>query len=82
MDLLVHELEAQLRIKRSAQQIPFEHFDLEFTSQGSRPVYERPPDPGSMELRIDEYGANLVSEERYESDDVAVSFPDTGLCFR
>jgi len=82
VELLVHELEAQLGIERSAQEVSLEHLDLEPTSQGLRAIDERPADPGSLEFWLDEYGTDLVPQERDEPDDVPVIFPDPCLCFR
>jgi hypothetical protein len=56
--------------------------DLELSSQGSRPLDERPADSSSMECRIHEDGTDLVPEERDEPDNPPAGFPDPGLRFR
>lgn len=60
MELLVHELESQLCVERSAQWVPFEHLDFKLSAQLLGSTHERSADSSAMECRIDEEGAYLV----------------------
>ena len=76
MDLPAHEMKAQTCVERSARQVSLEHLDFELSSQVLSQIDECAPDPGSMEPRIDEYGADLAAEQRNESHDVSVRLPN------